>query len=293
MVRVIGSMVCLVSLVMALVSAQSVIPPELAAMAETEREFAATARSKGWRDAFLDFFADDAAALGREVTLAKDGLRKQPSTPFSQFELLWEPRLGDVAASGDLGWLTGPSTSINHTSKEPKPNYGCYLSIWRKQPDGKWRVFIDVGAGAPEPVSFATGFTRMPFGGRYAGNEGKDAAGKSLAQADRDLNVQISAQGAARSFAGRVSASSRLHRPGYNPVVGSEAITAWLTEHASTATAKDGAAEAAAAGDFGYTYGTFEITAPKPIAGAYLRLWNRDASGRWWLMVDVAQPFKA
>ena len=179
-----------------LVTGQGVIPPDLAAMADTERQFAKTATSKGWRDAFLDFFADDAVALGREVTLAKDGLRKQPSTPFSQLELVWEPRLGDVAASGDLGWLTGPSTSINHTSKEPKPNHGCYLSIWRKQPDGKWRVFIDVGAGAPEPVPFATGFIRMPFGSRYAGKEGKDAAGKSLAQADRDLNAQMASPAA-------------------------------------------------------------------------------------------------
>ena len=292
MVRVIGSIGCVVALVTGLVTGQGVIPPDLAAMADTERQFAKTATSKGWRDAFLDFFADDAVALGREVTLAKDGLRKQPSTPFSQLELVWEPRLGDVAASGDLGWLTGPSTSINHTSKEPKPNHGCYLSIWRKQPDGKWRVFIDVGAGAPDPVPFATGFTRMPFGSRYAGKEGKDAAGKSLAQADRDLNAQMAAQGAAQSFASRVTASSRLHRPGYTPVVGAEAITAWLKEHASTATARDGAAEAAAAGDFGYTHGTFEITAPKPLAGAYLRLWNRDASGRWWLMVDVSQPFR-
>jgi ketosteroid isomerase-like protein len=282
------------ALVTGLVTGQGVIPPDLAAMADTERQFAKTATSKGWRDAFLDFFAEDAIALGREVTLAKDGLRKQPSTPFSALELVWEPRLGDVAASGDLGWLTGPSTSINHTSKEPKPNHGCYLSIWRKQPDGTWRVFIDVGAGAPEPVPFATGFTRMPFGGRFAGKEGKDAAGKSLAQADRDLNAQMAAQGAAQSFASRVSASSRLHRPGYTPVVGAEAIASWLKEHASTAraAARDGAAEAAAAGDFGYTYGTFEITAPKPLAGAYLRLWNRDASGRWWLMVDVAQPFR-
>jgi ketosteroid isomerase-like protein len=296
MVRVIGSIGCLVALVTGLVTGQGVIPPDLSAMADTERQFAKTATSKGWRDAFLDFFADDAIALGREVTPAKDGLRKQPSTPFSQFELVWEPRLGDVAASGDLGWLTGPSTSVNHTSKEPKPNNGCYLSIWRKQPDGKWRVFIDVGAGSPEPVSFAPGFTRMPFGGRYAGKgdkrEEKEAAGKTLAEADRDLNAQIVAQGSGRAFASRVSASSRLHRPGSTPIVGAEAITTWLNEHASTATAKDGAAEAAAAGDFGYTHGTFEITAPKPLAGAYLRLWNRDASGRWWLMVDVAQPFR-
>jgi len=292
MVRAIGVIGCVMALVTGLVTRQGVIPPDLAAMADTERQFAKTATIKGWRDAFLDFFADDALALGREVTAAKDGLRKQPSTPFSQFELVWEPRLGDVAASGDLGWLTGPSTSINHTANAPKPGHGCYLSIWRKQPDGTWRVFIDVGAGAPEPVPFAPGFVRMPFGARYAGKDGKEAAGKNLAEADRDLNAQIAAQGAGRAFASRVSDSSRLHRPGFTPVVGTEAITTWLNEHASTATARDGAVEAAAAGDFGYTYGTFEIAAPKPLSGAYVRLWNRDASGRWWLLVDVAQPFR-
>ena len=168
MVRGMTAIGCVLALVTALVPAQDAVLRELAAMADTERAFAKTATVKGWRDAFLDFFADDAVALGRDVTLAKDGLRKQPSTPFSEFELVWEPRLGDVAASADLGWLTGPSTSINHTAKEGKPGHGCYLSIWRKQPNGPWRVFIDVGAGAPEPVPFAPGFTRMPFGARYA-----------------------------------------------------------------------------------------------------------------------------
>ena len=296
MVRRMVAIGAVLALVTGLVTAQDALPRELVAMADAERAFAKTATVKGWRDAFLEFFADDAVALGREVTLAKDGLRKQPSPPFSEFELVWEPRLGEVAASGDLGWLTGPSTSINHTVKDPKPGHGCYLSVWRKQPNGTWRVFIDVGAGAPEPVPFAPGFTRMPFGERFAGNVSgaavKEAAGKSLAEADRDLNAQIAAQGASRAFASRLTPSSRLHRPGSTPIVGAKAIAVWLNAYASSAAARDGVAEAAAAGDFGYTYGTFDIEAPKPLSGAYLRLWNRDAAGRWWLMVDVAQPFR-
>jgi ketosteroid isomerase-like protein len=181
--RLLGSAGVLIALMTGLVTAQVAIPRDLATMADTEREFARTARVLGWRDAFLEFFADDAVTFTPDVVPAKDGLRKQPSTPFSEFELVWEPRLGDVAASGDLGWLTGPSTSTNHGVKDGKPRHGL--------------------------------------------------------------------------------------------------------------AAKHAAAEAAAAGDFGYTYGTFEITAPKPISGAYVRLWNRDASGRWWLMVDVAQPSRA
>jgi ketosteroid isomerase-like protein len=296
MERAIGSIGGAVALVVAsvttLITAQGPIPADLGAMAETEREFARTATIKGWRDAFLDFFADDAIAFDPAATPAKDRLRKQPSKPFSEIELVWEPRLGDVAASGDLGWLTGPSTSINHTSEDKKPRHGCYLSIWRKQADGRWRVFIDVGADSPAPVPFAPGFTRIAIGGRYAGKDGKEAAGKSLVEADRELNARIAADGAARAIGTRVAASSRLHRPGFTPIAGADAIAAWLNEHSTTAEARDSAAEAAASGDFGYSYGTFDVKAPKPQSGAYVRIWNRDASGRWWLMVDVAQPVR-
>jgi ketosteroid isomerase-like protein len=281
-------------LVTAAITAQSgdAIPPALAAMADTERAFAQTATVKGWRDAFLDFFADDAIAFGPEVMPAKDGLRKQPSRPFSEAELVWEPRTGDVAASGELGWLTGPSTSIDHTKPDAKPRYGCYLSIWRKQADGRWRVFIDVGAGAAEPVAFAPGFTRIAFENRYKGPEGKEAATKALGDADRDLNAQIAAQGIPASFGSRVAPAARLHRPGNLPIVGRDAIRAWLTANATTGTASQTAVESAASGDLGYTYGRFDITAPNSHTGVYVRLWSRDAGGRWWLVSDVAQFFK-
>jgi ketosteroid isomerase-like protein len=280
-------------LVTALVTAQEAVPPTLMAMADTEREFARTATVKGWRDAFLDFFADDAVAFAPEVMLAKDRLRKQPNTPFSEVELLWEPRTGDVAASGELGWLTGPSTTVVKKTPEVKRSYGCYLSIWRKQPDGQWRVFIDVGANAPEPVPFAPGFTRLAFDRRYVskGDE-KDAAGKLLAETDRDLNEQMAAKGIPLAIGARVAAAARLHRPRTVPVVGRDAIVKWLEANAITGTATHNASETAKSGDFGYTHGRFDVTGEKPMKGVYLRLWQRDVDGKWWLVADVAQPIE-
>jgi ketosteroid isomerase-like protein len=288
MIRLVSSMGCALALVTGLVTGQSGIPQDLAALADAERAFAKAASVKGWRDAFLEFFADDAIAFAPGVVSAKDRLRKQPSTPFSEVELVWEPRTGDVAASGDLGWLTGPSSSINHKSPDPKRGYGCYLSIWRKQPDGAWRVFIDVGINGPEPVQFAPGFTRTAVDNRYARNDGKAAATASLASADRDLNGRLESEGPARAFVVLLTPSSRLHRPGLSPVVGREAIGQWLELNARAGTAKDTAAEAAVSGDLGFSYGTFTVTEPKPLGGVYVRLWSRDAAGKWWLMADVA-----
>jgi ketosteroid isomerase-like protein len=274
------------------VAVQSDIPPALASMADAEREFARTATVKGWRDAFLDFFADDAIAFTPDVALAKERLKKQPSRPFSEVELVWEPRTGDVAASGELGWLTGPSTSLDRKIADAKPKYGCYLSIWRKQPNGTWRVFIDVGTYGPEPTPFAPGFTRMAMSSRYSGPEGKEAAGKSLAEADRDLNAKIAAKGIVDAFRGAMAPAARLHRSGTSPLVGHEASATWLEANAAAGTAMQTNVEAAKSGDFGYSYGRFEITAPKPQTGAYIRLWSRDAAGKWWLVADVAQPAK-
>lgn len=276
----------------AVIPIQSDIPAPLAAMANTEREFAKTATVVGWRDAFLEYFADDAIAFSPGVVAAKDGLRKQPSTPFPVAELVWEPRTGDVAASGDLGWLTGPSTSINRKAAEPVTRHGCYLSVWRRQPDGRWRVFIDVGANAPEPVQFPAGFTRTTIVNAYTGSDGKAAATSSLAAADRDLNAQIGSSGFAAAFAARLAPASRLHRPGSVPQIGRDAILHWLGANAASGAARDVGAESASSGDFGYTHGTFDIREPRPAAGVYIRLWNRDASGRWWLTVDVSQLFK-
>ena len=173
------------------VIAQDAIPAALAAMADTEREFARTAQVKGIRDSFLEFFAPDAIALTPDPVSARERLLAQEPTPFSVDELLWEPRTGDVAASGDIGWLTGPSTFINHSGADQTPRYGNYLSVWRKQPDGRWRVFIDVGTGLPAAATFAPGFTRTPLASRYSGKDDKATASASLLDADRRLNAAM------------------------------------------------------------------------------------------------------
>jgi ketosteroid isomerase-like protein len=282
--------VAVVPLVTPFVTADEAIPAALQAMADAEREFARTARVKGIRDAFLEFFAGDSIAFTPEPTSAKERLLEQPSTPFAVNELLWEPRTGDVAASGELGWLTGPSTFIDHSTSDATPRYGNYLSVWRTQADGRWRVFIDVGTGLQAEAAFAPGFARMPFGARYAGKEEKAAAGRSLLEADRRLNARVATDGAARAYAADLTADTRLHRPGSPPTVGSGAIESWLEQHAAGMSATSTTAESSAAGDLGYSYGKYEVESPRPESGAYVRIWTRDAAGRWFVVADVTQP---
>ncbi len=272
-----------------LVHAQAGISKELQALVDTERAFAQAATRSGIRDSFLEYFADDAIAFNPQPISATERLRGRPSRPFSDYELRWEPRTGDIASSGELGWLTGPSTFLDHTSPDATPRHGNYLSVWRRQGTGPWRVLIDIGSDPPAQVPFDPGFTRFPFPSYFAKASPKGASAASLLDADRALNAQIGSAGAARAYETVTTAASRLHRSGFMPQRGAAAIAAWMSSHAAGMSASTGAADAARSGDLGYSYGTYDITGAAAEHGAYVRVWQRDAAGRWLVVADVVQ----
>src|SRR5438067_5621778 len=193
--------ITLLMMAVALPAAVPTLPPTTAqaldALTAAERTFAKTARVKGWRAAFLEFFSPDAIALAPDPTSAVARLKIQPVRPFAEEELTWEPRAGDVAVSGALGWLTGPSIFIDHTAQNPSPNYGNYLSVWKKATDGSWRVFIDVGTRASSPVSFPSWFTHVTAVPRYRGTELPSQSAARLLDADRELNSALSSSAVA------------------------------------------------------------------------------------------------
>ena len=277
-------------LVTALVTARESVPASLQALADTERAFARAAREKGARDAFVEFFADDAVVFAPDPVPGRERWRARKPRPFSSYELTWEPRLGDVAASGDLGWLTGPATQIDHDGPDRSPGYENYLSIWRMQPDGNWRVILDVGVGTPGPVPFAAGFHRADPGSRFTTRNSKAAATESLEAADRALNARLASSGSAKGYVDSLRAVSRLHRNEFMPVIGRDAIVAWFAAHPAAWAGTTSRAEASEAGDLGFTYGPYTLAGPTPEQGTYLRVWSRDASGRWIVTIDTTRP---
>jgi ketosteroid isomerase-like protein len=276
--------------------ADAPVPPALAAMAQTERDFAATCRKVGQRDSFLQYFADDALFFVPDPVNAKELLSKRPSVPFAERQLTWEPRLGDVAASGDLGWLTGPSELLVPKAEEPGPLHQVYTSVWRKTASGDWKVIIDIGVAEPSPAPFAAGFQRFAMPDRYTGRGGRKEATASLAAADAALNERSASKSLAEGYAPALLDSSRLHRDDVHPLVGKSAIVAWLRTQPGRFSASQAKAEAAESGDLGYTYGSYKLEGDKadkpekpdkPKSGPYVRMWERRADGTWFLALEI------
>jgi ketosteroid isomerase-like protein len=268
----------------------------MTALADAERAFARETAKVGIREGFLAWFAHDAIGFRPALGNAWQQIASRPKPPNPTAVLLeWEPRVGDVAASGELGWLTGPST---FTAPDGTKHYGNYLSVWKKTPEG-WRVHIDVGADAPSPVAFAPGFVRMPAAeGRYAAPAPGTTQAAPADPAMPLLQAESGANSDAARFRAALATEARYHRPGALPLVGRAAIEADTTATTSAVTRSSLAAAQARSADLGYSYGRYETlmaggTASAGTAspsGYYVRVWRRNASGTWQIVAQVDQP---
>jgi ketosteroid isomerase-like protein len=118
---------------------------------QLEANFAADVAKDG-HAAFITHFAED----GVEVVDGggfdtKEAMRKQEPWPEGT-SLAWTPLKADMAASGDLGYTYG-NFVLTSKNKEGKlvASHGKYTSIWKRQPDGQWKVVLDMGNSSPDP----------------------------------------------------------------------------------------------------------------------------------------------
>jgi ketosteroid isomerase-like protein len=110
----------------------------------TDSEFSDYSRQYGMRKAFLEYIDDDGVMM-RDNALPLKGAKAIDfiaSMNDSSVQLTWEPQGGDIAASGDLGYTYG-IYEMRDTSDNVQR--GTYVTIWRKQEDGKWKFVLDSG----------------------------------------------------------------------------------------------------------------------------------------------------
>jgi ketosteroid isomerase-like protein len=266
------------------------LPPSLTRMIETERAFAARALTTGWKQAFLEYFADDAVGFDAGAAdLAKDQFRRSPDPP-PNLQLIWEPRFGDIASSAELGYLTGPVRNILPSRDKGQPRHSVYFSVWKQQRNGTYQVVLDVGTPTPMAAPFGPGFTRAPQGNRFTGEY--DERTPPLGTADSVLNSALRSSQAG-AYRERLAPNARLHRRNVMPLVGDRAILAWLANQPRYTAADSRYAEAARSGDLGYTWGTYIIPGRGRVAreeGFYARVWVRQRNGQWKVAADITQP---
>jgi ketosteroid isomerase-like protein len=108
----------------------------------------------GW-DGYVSYLADDATFLenGNPIVSGKENIRRSLGPGDPDTTLTWTPVKAEMSSSGDLGYTFG-TYAFKAKNKDGKlaTTYGKYVSIWKKQKDGTWKLALDMGNSAPRPM---------------------------------------------------------------------------------------------------------------------------------------------
>jgi len=68
-------------------------------------------------------------------------------------ELVWEPDTATISEAGNLGSTSGRFVMSRKRADGTRETLltGRYFDVWRKLPDGTWKLVVDLGEADPEP----------------------------------------------------------------------------------------------------------------------------------------------
>jgi ketosteroid isomerase-like protein len=118
---------------------------------DLEARFAKDVLERGGA-AFAAWFADDGVALGNGAAplVGKVAIAKSAAWSPKVYQLSWTPTDALMGPSGDMGYTWGHFEGHSKDANgNPVTITGRYMTIWRKGPDGQWKVVLDAGANEP------------------------------------------------------------------------------------------------------------------------------------------------
>ena len=123
------------------------------ALMRADREFASAVAARGL-DGWMEWFTEDAVRIQwRDPSVrGLEAIRKFDAQLFSDpsTTLHWEPVEAGLYRGGQLGWTRGRSELRQRAGGTTHVLFrGSYLTIWRLEPSGEWKVILDTGTADP------------------------------------------------------------------------------------------------------------------------------------------------
>lgn len=237
-------------------------------VARTESAFSARCSEIGIRDSFLEYFAADAIHFDPEPRLARPDLERETSS--TKVRLTWEPRIVRVANTGQLAVSTGPYVLQTENGKS---SFGYFLSIWKRQSDGAWKVVADIGVSGPPAANLDSDFQPDRIDNEIGQLSDLLTFEREQFGRDNDLSETY------RSIGSTETVFERIGEP---LLTGADGYSAFLVDQKDKRT-KLSQTGGDVSGNLGFTYGT---QANDKSSAGYLRVWILSQS-HWRLLFDV------
>jgi ketosteroid isomerase-like protein len=255
------------------------ITPELQSLIDTENAFARLSKEKNTKDAFLEYMTDSTVLVegGSLVKGKSSWLKREQNNAL----LFWWPEFVGIAASGDLGFSTGPWQWSQSKTAEPQAQ-GYYATVWQKTKFGGWKMAIDLGISMPTPAKAVKSIKTSRIVAPKKTVPYSEA--KELFMAfDKGYSAKLNVDSSdldQQYFAPDALLERKGSAPAYFP------FTSLLKEKRKVVFEQTGG-DLASSQDLGYTYGTAKvIQSDKTRNLCYMRVWKHDGRS-WKIVLDV------
>lgn len=246
-----------------------------------EAAFAATARERGVKAAFLEYLSEDSIVLQPGPVWGRAAWTVKPEVPAT---LEWLPDRAQLSRSGDFGFSTGPWLLTPDDAATGQAE-GRYLSVWQKTGDD-WRVLFDGGFGRA-PAGAWEARSREPMLGSHACESGDPVPPGELQLLDLELSGVSGGEPHPVRIGRRLAETAALfHSPSIAGALDPAARNAALAALPATLQYWPMGAAIAEAGDLGYSYGLSAAAPGATADAAYVHVWCRQVPG-WRLAVEL------
>lgn len=254
-------------------------------LVDAEKSFSKTSEQKGVKGSFVEYFADDSVVFRPGPVNGKKFYSDQAERPGL---LTWRPVIADISSNGDLGYTTGPWEFRKNGKDDPQVFHGYYFSIWKKQPDGSWKVALDHGIGSQGPSKYGVELVKAP--GVSSGKEkASNTTPADILKFDQQFSEQASKGDLKDAYQQHSVSDVVFLREGNEPMTGQDAILFLGSQGDCTWQP----AKADLSGDFAYDYGSGHCSAKDKSENAnYVRVWKKQSDGSWKVTVDVWSPIE-
>lgn len=261
--------------------------PILKSLIEAERSFARMSVEQGTHAAFLRNLAKDAVLFRPGPVPGREWMRDHPP---ENSVLSWEPSYAEVSGAGDMGFTTGPY-EYRGTGNNRAIGYGHFVTVWKRQADGAWKVAIDFGAPHAKP-EHPEALRFRPGNGMNAETAKANIAKERAALLETERAFAAAAgKNAEEAYSAYAASDVLFLRMRQQLVAGRDAVLKELEQKPGSLTWEPIAGDVSGSGDLGYTYGKGQFQSAEANAplhtGYYLRVWRRELRGPWKVALDL------
>lgn len=257
-------------------------------LVSAENYFAALAKEQGIRNGFLKVSDIHTIVFRPDPVKAIEFYKAKQQDPG---ELNWTPVQAKISKSGDWGFTTGPY--LYTSAADNSSYYGEYLSVWKANRTGVWKLAITLASPHPKseskpelsfinPTDFK--FFRQISPARLKQRE------DLILTTDRLLSTTLK-KDISLGYDIFLSDESRLLFPGYEPVLGKQNIADFYSHQDFKIETEPLTADRSIGSDLAYTYGKARITKDgQTTEYNYIRIWESQEEFKWNVIVEIFSP---